>query len=272
MPLFFRPKDADPDSPSRAGSKDADDGSPVPRHSKEPRSSERSRLSSDSDLNSGAWPQRTSQTIGGQIPAVSSAFDPRSISLWQEMRIIIHRQGTLALRDKVINLGRCIAVVIGNSFLAVVYFKSRDRKQDQVINKTNLALWLVGLAAAMSIIEVYAGNMDYKATRREMRNGMVNPSVFVLASNLMQLPFVFLFSFCALALPAYVLGDFYLPNAGHVLLLHGGCIYAFDSLAQLLSILFDNPYVGILVALNRQFRIGAIQNRALRIRRLQGHG
>ena len=45
------------------------------------------------------------------------------------------------------------------------------------MNKSNLVLWLIGPNTQLAVIAVYVYNTDYKAIRREMRNGFVKKQI-----------------------------------------------------------------------------------------------
>eukprot|EP00971_Amphidinium_carterae_P204203 4052175-Amphidinium_carterae.1 len=80
-------------------------------------------------------------------------------------------------------------MLFSDIFFAIIYIKTRDHTQDQVANKLFLCIWFIGTPCNLAVIGVWAYNAEFKAIRREMKNGMVSPMAYVAANSLLQLPF-----------------------------------------------------------------------------------
>jgi len=167
-------------------------------------------------------------------------------TLSSQINVMIRRHFTLAARDPMLYLGRCLVFLFANMFFAIIYIQSRHRDQDQVVNKMFINVWFIGVPANVGVIAVYAYNAEYKAIRREIRNGLVSPTAYVVANSVLQIPVMFLFAIFSLCVPAYGIGNFNAERMGWQILLFAACMYSWEALAQVLSVQFDNPLLGMM--------------------------
>eukprot|EP00403_Amphidinium_massartii_P011216 CAMPEP_0178424242 /NCGR_PEP_ID=MMETSP0689_2-20121128/28108_1 /TAXON_ID=160604 /ORGANISM="Amphidinium massartii, Strain CS-259" /LENGTH=649 /DNA_ID=CAMNT_0020045871 /DNA_START=81 /DNA_END=2030 /DNA_ORIENTATION=- len=204
-----------------------------------------------------AWESdgKSKEVVSGGYEADTADYSRAkyNIPFVTQTMIMLRRQGFLAVRDPTLFLGRCFVMLFSDLFFAIIYIKTRDRSQDQVVNKMFLNIWFIGVPCNLAVIAVYAYNAEFKAIRREMKNGMVSPVAYVLANSLLQIPVMFLFAIFALGVPAYAVGKFYLPNIGMMILLYAAAMYAWEGFAQVLSIAFDNPLVGMMAFMQGWF-------------------
>jgi len=114
-------------------------------------------------------------------------------------------------------------------------------------------VWFVGFPASMGVIVVYVFNEEYKLIRKEKRNGMVSAGSYLLARTLLEAPMIVLLSICAVSVSGYGVMRFHASNFHLLVAIHALMLWAFESMALLFSVLFDNPLLGMLMYMNFWF-------------------
>lgn len=87
----------------------------------------------------------------------------------------------------------------------------------------------------------------------QVKNGMVRPWPYLLANTLLQIPAIFLLAICALSVSGYGIGAWYGANYILMVITFALVLWAFESMAQLFSVLFANPLMGMLNFMNLWF-------------------
>lgn len=149
-----------------------------------------------------------------------------------EMAIMFRRHSTLIIRDPILYLGRCIIYLVANCIFALVYLNARDYTQDQAYNKVWSSIWFIAVPSNMGVVAVYALNDEFKAIKREVKNGMVSPFTYVTAKTLLVLPIMIIFSLTALVVPFYLIMDNPWESFGLGIIIWASCIFVFESLAE----------------------------------------
>eukprot|EP00656_Telonema_subtile_P050491 TRINITY_DN6551_c0_g1_i1.p1 TRINITY_DN6551_c0_g1~~TRINITY_DN6551_c0_g1_i1.p1 ORF type:complete len:557 (-),score=114.32 TRINITY_DN6551_c0_g1_i1:55-1725(-) len=175
-------------------------------------------------------------------------------SLCRQLRALFSRSALLVFKDPVVYFGRSAMMLLANCFFSVVYVHARNRTQEQVLNRLWLMMWFVGVTANMAVLGVYTTFEDTRTIRREVRNGMVSPYAFLLARSLLEIPFMFLMSACALTGSAYLISNFHLAAYPETLLLFAVMLWSFECLAQLCAVLVSSPLIGMLIFLSNWFQ------------------
>ena len=175
----------------------------------------------------------------------------QSVSIPKQTSILLRRHGALVFRDPMIYFGRCIMFLLANSFFAVIYWKSRERVQEQILFKLFLILWHIALPSSLGVIAVYAYNEEYLAIRKEVKNGCFRPIAYLTANFIIQIPFLFVLSVFGLLVSAYGIGNWNIESFGLMVVVYAMALFAFECLAQVFSVLFRNPLLGMLVYMNR---------------------
>eukprot|EP00039_Didymoeca_costata_P007507 m.100634 g.100634 ORF g.100634 m.100634 type:complete len:545 (+) comp13715_c1_seq2:2-1636(+) len=195
----------------------------------------------------------------------SSSVAPRRLSIegheddfkgtgaLQQINVMLRRHTNIALRDPMLYLGRCLIFLMTCAFFSIIYIEQRQRDQDQVLNKVWLIIWFVGVPTNMGVIAVWAYNSEFKAIRREVKNGMVSPLAYLGANTLIQLPVMFAFGLFALGIPGYAIGNFYGESFGFGIILYAVCMFAWESFAMLFSVMHANPLLGMMSYTNIWF-------------------
>ena len=100
---------------------------------------------------------------------------------------------------------------------------------------------------------VYSLNDEFKSLRRETKNGMVSGFSYVLAKSILVIPVLFIFSFFALGIPSFVIQKSEGEAFGSVVLLFTCTMFVYESLAECLSVWFEDPILGMLQFMNFWF-------------------
>lgn len=96
-----------------------------------------------------------------------------------------------------------VMFMISNSFFSLVYWNAREWTQDTVIPKYFLGGWMVAVPTLFSMIAVYNANEDFRIICKEHKNGMTSVGSYLLATFLLQLPYMAMLSIAALVIPYY---------------------------------------------------------------------
>jgi hypothetical protein len=107
-------------------------------------------------------------------------------------------------------------------------------------------IWIIGCPSCMGVVAVYAYNTEFVSIKREVKNGMVSPLSYLLTNTLLTIPVMFVFALFGTGIGAYAMINFNGDRFGQVMLLYALQMFAYESLAQLLSVAMDNPLMGML--------------------------
>ena len=170
--------------------------------------------------------------------------------LRKEMMIMFRRHLTMILRDPILYIGRCFIFLISNLIFAIVYWNARDFTQDQALNKMWVSIWFVGVASNMGVVAVYVLNEEFKSIIGENKNGMVTGFSYVLTKSILVLPIFFIFALFALGIPTFAIQDVPKEAFGMSIILFAVNYFVFESVAECLSVWFDDPILGMLQFMN----------------------
>jgi ABC-type multidrug transport system ATPase subunit len=162
------------------------------------------------------------------------------------IKIMFNRQFYLAYKDPIIYISRATIFLITNIYFALVYYQSRFRHQDQILNRMWLTVWFIGVPANMGVVTVYACNNEFNSIIKEVKNGMVSLSSYLISKTLLEIPIMFLFGIIALGPSAYGISNYYAPNMMIFVSIWSLCLYCWESIAQVMSLSFKNPLLGMM--------------------------
>lgn len=202
------------------------------------------------------WQQKEAQYLRdpSKFPSTPKQVDAATgVGLCKQIGVMLRRHSVLMIRDPTLYVGRCLIFLIACCFFAVVYIESRNRTQPQAINRVWLIVWLLGFPANLGVVATFAYNTEYKAIRREVKNGMVSSAAYLFANTVLQLPWMFLFGVFSLGAAGYGIGDWYGPHFGLVLIVYAFAIYCWEAFAQYFSVQFENPLMGMMSFMNIWF-------------------
>lgn len=98
----------------------------------------------------------------------------------------------------------------------------------------------------MACVAVYLLNDEFKSISREVKNGMLNPFSYIWAKTVLVIPILFMFSLFSLGIPMYAIQAVPKETFGAQILLFTALFWVFESLAEFLSVAFDDPILGML--------------------------
>jgi ABC-type multidrug transport system ATPase subunit len=174
-------------------------------------------------------------------------------SLASQTMTLFRRHGILTFRDPTLYIGRMIMFLNACCFFAIIYIKARDRVQEQILARMWLCLWHIGVPTSLGVVAVYTYNEEYFAIKREVKNGMITPISYIISNFFIQVPLILVMSMFALSVSAYGIGNFYGANYVGVLFVYAINLWVYERQAQLLSVTFANPLLGMLMFLNLWF-------------------
>jgi len=170
----------------------------------------------------------------------------QSVPMTKQIEVMMHRHAKLVGRDPVLYLGRAIIFLMSNLYFALVYIQARERAQDQATNRMWLIIWFMGVPANMGVVAVYAYNAEFNSVRKEIKNGMCSPGAYLLAKSVLEIPLMFFFALCALGPAAYGLANFNGDDFILYVLIWTAAIYAWEAMAEVLALSFQNPLFGMM--------------------------
>jgi len=158
---------------------------------------------------------------------------------------VFRRQLELALNDPLQYTGRLVVCPFLISFFGLVYVASHEANQKQVPFRLFYMWWVIALSNCLSITTVIGTNRDIRSVVYEIRAGMYPSASYVLSTSLVQIPMLVILSF-AISVCAFAIGGW--PFEGYISFVFqfATSLFAFESLAQLLAVLFVNPVFGML--------------------------
>jgi hypothetical protein len=108
----------------------------------------------------------------------------------------------------------------------------------------------IGVPSNMGVVAVYALNDEFKSILRESKNGMVSSLSYVLAKTVLVLPIFFVFGLFAHGIPLFVVQG--APGASFPidLILYAVVMFVYESVAECLSVWFEDPILGMLQFMN----------------------
>jgi hypothetical protein len=180
------------------------------------------------------------------VVSVDSRGDLEECQLCRQISVLIRRHFVLSYRDPLLYIGRMAVFFFATLFFAIVYVKARSINQEQVINRMWYTVWIIGTPSNMGVVAVYAYNQEFFAIKKESKNGMVMPGAYNISVSLLQLPVMFLLGVCGISVGGYGVLSFNPVHYGQMLLVYSAAVYAFEAFAQLFSVMFANPLLGML--------------------------
>ncbi|CAJ1945547.1 unnamed protein product [Cylindrotheca closterium] len=206
------------------------------------------------------WEHRTSkiQMNNDQKMVVDSDDDDfhqlmrRKKSFLHELNVLFRRHAVLIARDPILYVGRIVVLLIFCTIFALAYWSSRDKVQAQAINFYYANSWPISLGSMFAVVAVFALNAEFKSVMREVKNGMIHPVTYITAKSILVLPVMLLFAVAALSTGVYsILGikANYATYAGMFAI----SIFVFECIAEVLSVAFINPLLGMLCYLSVWF-------------------
>lgn len=139
------------------------------------------------------------------------------------------------------------------TFFAIIYIESRERSQEQVLNRLWLCMWLCGVPTSFGVVAVYAFAEEFKTINKEVKNGMYRLSTYLGAAFVLQIPAMVLLALCVVGIPGFAIGNMYAPNFGSIIAIYACILFSYECIARCFSVAFPNPLLGMLGYMNVWF-------------------
>jgi len=165
-------------------------------------------------------------------------------TMGSQMLSTLHKEMLLITRDPTLYTGRCLAFIFVGVFFSLVYLKSKDRTQGQVLQRAWLMTWSAGCPTSMACVQVFVHSMDIIRLKRNVRNGIQHPVPF-LFSRLLQLPMMLIFSICVLSVGAYLMCNWNPAKYWHLVSINALSLLSFELFAELLSVSTSHFAMGV---------------------------
>jgi len=145
--------------------------------------------------------------------------------------------------------------LMSNTFIATLYLQSRDRVQEQAMNRAWCIIWHIAVPSNMGpVTAVYGLNQEFHAVRREVRAGMYGILPYIIAQTLVQIPFMFLLSVFCITASGYGVAGWNPEHWRTMVAIVAADLFAWECIAQLLSAIFSNALLGILMFMRLWFQ------------------
>lgn len=168
------------------------------------------------------------------------------VSFAKQSVVLFRRHVLLALRDPTLYTGRIIGNLFMCLYFSAVYYKSRDRVQEQVPPRMWHIMWHLTAPALNCVIATFYYSEEFPSIRREVKNGMVSPVSYLIANFLIQVPALFVMSMFALSVSGFGVGLFNGDNYILLVLIWALNMWVYESAAQFCSLSSKLALVGML--------------------------
>jgi len=158
---------------------------------------------------------------------------------------VFKRQMRLAFTDPLQYSGRMFIIPQIIAFFGLVYVASHESNQKQVPFRLFYMWWVLALPACISITTLIGTNRDTFSVIYEIRSGMYKAFSYVISTTIVQIPMLILLSALTLVV-SFGIGGWPFDNFVTSVLVFSMNLMVFDSIAQLLAVLFTNPVIGML--------------------------
>lgn len=185
--------------------------------------------------------------------AAPSGINVADANFLSQLYLLTKRQATLSVRDPMIYTGRMAIFLVATVFFAIVYIHARVRNQQQALNRFWFMTWCCGVPTNMGVIAVYVFNTEFFAIKKEVKNGMVNNTAYLIANTVIQIPMMFVLGLAALPVAAYGIMNFQGAHFWHLWLVYSVTMFGWEGFAQLMSVQFANALFGMLQYVNMWF-------------------
>jgi len=193
-----------------------------------------------------AWLATTHRDKPNDTDAKPGSKQRAGASFGQQVKSLLSRQLTLGVRDPTVYVGRMVFYLLVCAFFGVVYWNSRSWSVEHAQEKIMCLLWMVSVPSMMCIINVYTTNLEFKILRKEIRNGFVRPSAYLLSRTIIELPLMLVLSLCALGVGGFGIANFNASAFLPMICLWAAMLWSYECAGQAFAVMFTNPLVGML--------------------------
>ena len=184
-------------------------------------------------------------------PAASASAAPARASFFSQLLLLTKRSIMVAMREPLAYVLRLVANFSTTLLLSIIYVKTREHEQEQVLSRTFFLMFCMGIPMQFILVSVYLYYYQWLSLKKEVKDGMYHPAASALASWVVQVPMMFLLAAAAL-LPMWAVTDIHWPNFPMSLLIYAVTFWSFEGMAQMLAVA-PNVVIGLFGYLNLYF-------------------
>mmetsp|Transcript_56160 Transcript_56160/g.111487 ORF Transcript_56160/g.111487 Transcript_56160/m.111487 type:complete len:1121 (-) Transcript_56160:482-3844(-) len=158
---------------------------------------------------------------------------------------VLKRQAYLAVTDPMQFVVRIVISPFLVAFFGLVYKESANNVQVQVPFRLFYLWWVLAVPPCLNILTILVLSYEHRSVIYEMRNGMYRPMSYALSTTIVQIPALIILAF-AINVVSFAIGGWPWDNFVFFVLEYSTSLFVFESFAQLLSVAFKNPVIGLL--------------------------
>jgi len=193
--------------------------------------------------------QATTQTEVNEASVAATGGDAASPAAFGgacvSTLVVLKRQCYLAVSDPLQYAARFIMCPFVCCFFGVVYVAARKQEQEQVPFRLFYLWWILAIPPCLNIISIISSTHEMKLVVYEIKNGMYRSGSYVASTTLVQLPLLLALALATCTV-VFLVGNWPWDNFGSFVIAYAIQLLVFESLAQLLAIVFANPIIGML--------------------------
>jgi len=167
--------------------------------------------------------------------------------IFSELRNLVPRMFLISIRDIQAYFGRVIFFFFSTIFISIFYLQTRDRTLDFVVERVIQIGWFFGIPSLLMIGHVHHSCMEYSKMSNEIHLGFYQPTSYAFARVLVEIPFMLMLSISALGIGGFAIGNFNVNAIWTMLLLYTSMLYAFETTAQVCSVVFSDTNMNMLL-------------------------
>ena len=197
----------------------------------------------------GAW-QEKQPALAASPP--SELAGAASTSFCTSFFPLLRKHALLVRRDPLLYLARMILVAFTNTFISILYIECRELKQSRAFGRFFYLVFTLAIPSMFSVAVMLLVHLELQVAKREIKDGMYSTLTYALVNIIIQMPMMFLLSFCSIFPSMYPIMGFAWRGFSILLLVNTTSLWAFETAAQLYSV-GRNPLIGMMNQMNLWF-------------------
>jgi len=149
--------------------------------------------------------------------------------------VLTRRTCRVAVKEPLAYIARALGNLFTMIFFGIIYIKTREYVQAQVMSKTFFIMFSLGIPMMYVLLSTFIYYFDQLSIKREVKAGMYHPAAAALASWVVQVPMMFILGACSLV-PTYIFADLDWSGFCMAWLIYSMTFWAFEGFAQASSV------------------------------------
>jgi len=127
------------------------------------------------------------------------------------------------------------------TLFSLIYIKSREREQSQIVSRQWLMAWHVGIPCLMSMVYCFAAGDEFRAVSKEVRANNYRLGSYLLAQFFVQWPLLVLIAVCSTLPSGFGIAGWTWEAFFEIEAIIVAMLWIYESLAQLLAVVAPHP-------------------------------